>query len=91
MLDDGPTAPAAVRRITADTLEITIHEGRKRQVKRMCESVGHPVRSLARIAIGPLELGDLRPGAHRRLTDAEVEACSPPALNNGRRALASSQ
>jgi 23S rRNA pseudouridine2605 synthase len=72
VLDDGPTAPAEVQRITADTLEITIHEGRKRQVKRMCESVGHPVRSLARIAIGSLELGDLRPGAHRRLTDAEV-------------------
>jgi 23S rRNA pseudouridine2605 synthase len=72
VLDDGPTAPAAVRRIAGDTLEITIHEGRKRQVKRMCESVGHPVRSLARIAIGPLELGDLGPGAHRRLTDAEV-------------------
>jgi 23S rRNA pseudouridine2605 synthase len=76
VLDDGPTAPAAVRRIAADTLEITIHEGRKRQVKRMCESVGHPVRSLARIAIGPLELGDLRPGAHRRLTDAEVASLS---------------
>ena len=74
VLDDGPTAPARVRRIAADTLELTIHEGRKRQVRRMCESVGHPVRSLARTAIGPLELGDLRPGAHRRLSEAEVAA-----------------
>ena len=60
VLDDGPTSPARVRRITADTLELTIHEGRKRQVRRMCESVGHPVRSLARVALGPLELGSLR-------------------------------
>ena len=91
VLDDGPTAPAAVQRITADTLEITIHEGRKRQVKRMCESVGHPVRSLARIAIGPLELGDLRPGAHRRLTDAEVANLqSASAGSTGRHAAASS-
>ncbi|HEX4671271.1 MAG TPA: pseudouridine synthase [Solirubrobacteraceae bacterium] len=89
VLDDGPTAPAAIRRITADTLEITIHEGRKRQVKRMCESVGHPVRSLARIAIGPLELGDLRPGAHRRLTDAEVaDLQSASARSTGRHAAA---
>jgi 23S rRNA pseudouridine2605 synthase len=72
VLDDGPTAPARVRRITADTLELTIHEGRKRQIRRMCESVGHPVRSLARTAIGPLELGGLRSGARRRLTDDEV-------------------
>jgi 23S rRNA pseudouridine2605 synthase len=68
VLDDGPTAPADVTRRKADTLEITIHEGRKRQVKRMCEAVGHPVRALAR------ELGPLPAGAHRRLTDAEVLA-----------------
>jgi 23S rRNA pseudouridine2605 synthase len=89
VLDDGPTAAAEVRRIAADTLELTIHEGRKRQVRRMCESVGHPVRSLARIAIGPLELGDLRPGAHRRLTDDEVAALNA-AGSRGRRAEASS-
>jgi 23S rRNA pseudouridine2605 synthase len=92
VLDDGPTAPARVRRITADTLDLTIHEGRKRQVKRMCESVGHPVRSLARIAIGPLELGDLRPGAYRRLSDAEVAGLqAPSARSTGRRARASSR
>ena len=57
MLDDGLTAPAQVRRIAPDTLEITIHEGRKRQIKRMCEHVGHPVRRLERIRFGSLELG----------------------------------
>ena len=73
-LDDGPTAPAHVRRLRPDTLEITIHEGRKRQVKRMCEAVGHPVRRLQRVAFGPLALGDLEPGAWRRLTAAELNA-----------------
>jgi 23S rRNA pseudouridine2605 synthase len=72
-LDDGPTAPAKVRRLTADRLELTIHEGRKRQVRRMCEAVGHPVRALERVAFGPLRLGALEPGEHRRLTPAEVE------------------
>jgi 23S rRNA pseudouridine2605 synthase len=71
-LDDGRTAPARVRRLGPDLLELRIHEGRKRQVRRMCETVGHPVRSLARVAFGPLALGDLPEGAHRRLTEAEV-------------------
>ncbi len=71
-LDDGRTAPAAVRRVAWDTIELTIHEGRKRQVKRMCESVGHPIRRLERIRLGPLELGDLAPGAARRLSRGEV-------------------
>jgi 23S rRNA pseudouridine2605 synthase len=75
-LDDGLTAPARARRVAPDTIELTIHEGRKRQVKRMCEHVGHPVRSLQRVAFGPLTLGDLAPGAHRRLSDAEVDALS---------------
>jgi 23S rRNA pseudouridine2605 synthase len=73
-LDDGPTAPAQVRRLAADRLELTIHEGRKRQVKRMCEHVGHPVIRLERVAFGPLALGDLAPGAYRRLDAAEVRA-----------------
>jgi 23S rRNA pseudouridine2605 synthase len=72
-LDDGRTAPARARMVTPHVLELTIHEGRKRQVKRMCEAVGHPVRDLQRIAFGPLRLGDLAPGHHRRLTKAEVE------------------
>ncbi|MBV8217676.1 MAG: rRNA pseudouridine synthase [Solirubrobacterales bacterium] len=73
-LDDGTTAPAGVRRLGPDRLEITIHEGRNRQVRRMCEAVGHPVRSLTRVAFGPLELGRLASGGHRRLTAAEVAA-----------------
>jgi 23S rRNA pseudouridine2605 synthase len=73
-LEDGRSAPAQVRRISADTLEITIHEGRKRQVKRMCEAVGHPVKRLERIRLGPLELGDLPRGRWRRLTAGEVDA-----------------
>jgi 23S rRNA pseudouridine2605 synthase len=72
-LEDGPSAPARARRLSPDTLEITIHEGRKRQVKRMLEAVGHPVTKLQRVRFGSLELGDLRPGAFRRLTAAEVE------------------
>ena len=73
-LEDGRTAPARVRRVSADTLEITIHEGRKRQVKRMCEAVGHPVKRLERVAFGPLRLGNLPRGRWRRLSDAEVDS-----------------
>jgi len=76
VLDDGRTAPAKIRRIAADTLELTIHEGRKRQVKRMCEAVGHPVRRLERVRFGSLGLGELKPGASRRLTAAEVARLS---------------
>jgi 23S rRNA pseudouridine2605 synthase len=72
-LDDGPTAPARIRRVAADVLEITIHEGRNRQVKRMCEHIGHRVRRLERLAFGPLQLGDLPVGRSRRLTPAELE------------------
>jgi 23S rRNA pseudouridine2605 synthase len=71
-LDDGMTAPARVSRIKPDTLEITIHEGRKRQVKRMCEHVGHRVTSLQRVRFGPLALGELKLGSSRRLTAVEV-------------------
>jgi len=72
-LDDGMTAPARVRRLGAHELEIEIHEGRKRQVKRMCEAIGHPVRELRRMAFGPLALGTLAEGASRRLSSAEVQ------------------
>ncbi|HWD69793.1 MAG TPA: pseudouridine synthase [Solirubrobacteraceae bacterium] len=71
-LEDGITAPARVTRVRPDTLEITIHEGRKRQVKRMCQAVGHRVVKLERIRFGPLLLGELRPGDHRRLSTGEV-------------------
>lgn len=73
-LDDGVTAPAKARLLGPDTIELTITEGRKRQVKRMCQAVGHRVRSLERVRFGPLQLGDLQPGACRRLTDHEVQA-----------------
>jgi 23S rRNA pseudouridine2605 synthase len=73
-LDDARTSPAEVRRVSADTIEITIHEGRKRQVKRMCEAVGHPVKRLERIRFGPLELADLPRGRWRQLSDREVDA-----------------
>jgi 23S rRNA pseudouridine2605 synthase len=71
-LDGSTTAPARARRAGANTIEITIHEGRNRQVRRMCESLGHPVLELERIAFGPLRLGGLRPGAYRRLAASEV-------------------
>ena len=72
-LEDGPTAPALVRRLRADEIELTIREGRNRQVRRMCAAVGHPVAELQRVAFGPVRLGGLAPGKHRRLRDAEVE------------------
>jgi 23S rRNA pseudouridine2605 synthase len=73
-LEDGMTAPAKVRQTKPGVLEITISEGRKRQVRRMVEAVGHHVESLERIAFGPLRLKGLQPGTHRRLTPAEVDA-----------------
>ena len=72
-LDDGRTSPAKVRKISSGELEITIHEGRKRQVRRMCEAIGHRVEALERVAFGPLRLGNLPAGGHRKLTAAEVE------------------
>ena len=73
VLDDGMTAPAQVRQVKPGVLELTIHEGRKRQVKRMCEAVGHRVQRLQRIRFGPLELGDLAEGGVRRVRPPEVE------------------
>jgi 23S rRNA pseudouridine2605 synthase len=87
-LDDGRTAPAKVRLAAADTLEITIREGRKRQVKRMCQHIGHPVKRLQRVRFGALELGELKTGAYRRLTRAEVELLN--AGSEARRAAGSS-
>ncbi len=71
-LDDGLTAPARARRVRSDQIELTIHEGRNRQVRRMCDAVGHPVLELTRIGFGALPLGDLAPGAHRRLSAGEI-------------------
>jgi 23S rRNA pseudouridine2605 synthase len=88
-LEDGRTAPARVRAVRADLLELVIHEGRKRQVRRMLEAIGHPVVDLRRVAFGPLQLGSLAPGAARRLRREEVEQLSgrsaPPARRGPRR------
>jgi 23S rRNA pseudouridine2605 synthase len=73
-LEDGPTAPAQVRRLGPSRLELTLHEGRKHQVKRMCEAVGYPVRRLHRREYAGLTLERLAPGEWRDLTDAEVGA-----------------
>jgi 23S rRNA pseudouridine2605 synthase len=74
LLEDGPTAPARVRRVEPGRLELVLHEGRKRQVRRMCEVVGHPVRRLHRREYAGLTLEDLAPGEWRELTAAEVRA-----------------
>jgi 23S rRNA pseudouridine2605 synthase len=71
-LEDGPTAPAKVSQPSPGVLRITIHEGRKRQVRRMCEAVGHPVTRLVRVRIGPLRDHRLAPGSWRDLTADEV-------------------
>jgi 23S rRNA pseudouridine2605 synthase len=89
-LDDGRTAPARVRRLAPDKVELTIHEGRKRQVRRMLDAVGHPVKELERVAFGPLGLKGLEPGAYRRLTAKEVELLrGGRPRRTGRRASAS--
>jgi 23S rRNA pseudouridine2605 synthase len=71
-LDDGITAPAKVRRVGPHTIELAIHEGRNRQVKRMFEAVGHPVRRLHRSVYAGLSLGGLEPGQWRELEPSEV-------------------
>jgi 23S rRNA pseudouridine2605 synthase len=71
-LDDGPTAPAGVRRLAASRIELTLHEGRKHQVKRMCDAVGHPVQHLHRSRYAGLDLDGLGAGEWRALTVAEV-------------------
>lgn len=76
LLDDGMTAPAHIKVLSrmgnATVLEVGLHEGRKRQVRRMMEKVGHPVRRLMRVEIAGVELGELKPGKWRELTEREV-------------------
>ncbi|MPY93764.1 MAG: pseudouridine synthase [Acidimicrobiia bacterium] len=71
-LEDGTTAPAKVVLVEPDVVRLVIHEGRNRQVRRMCDAVGHPVRRLVRTRIGPLSDHRLAPGAWRELTQDEV-------------------
>lgn len=75
-LDDGVTAPAKARVLKhtpkQTLLRLQIHEGKKREVKRMCKAVGHPVVSLTRIAFCGIRAGDLKPGDWRYLTEEEV-------------------
>lgn len=71
-LADGPTRPAAVTRIGPALFEITITEGRNRQVRRMVEALGAKVLKLARTRIGPIEIGALEAGQHRELTTGEI-------------------
>jgi 23S rRNA pseudouridine2605 synthase len=89
-LEDGLTAPARVRRLSADTLELTIHEGRNRQIRRMCAYVGHPVRALDRVAIGSLVLGHLPPAGYRRLEPGDLDALMSEAGPPARRGAAAS-
>jgi 23S rRNA pseudouridine2605 synthase len=74
VLDDGPTAPARASLAGPGVVRLTIHEGRNRQVRRMCEAVGHPVVRLVRTRIGPLADRGLKPGGARPLTAEEVRA-----------------
>ena len=89
-LSDGPTRPAAVARrhsnIHPTRFEITISEGRNRQVRRMVEALGATVVTLQRVAIGPVRLGDLVPGTWRVLTPREVQALAAPRARAGVRA-----
>ena len=78
-LEDGITAPARVALIPPNGLRLTIHQGRNRQVRRMCAAVGHPVVRLVRTRIGPVADRQLRPGAWRMLTPSEVRGLATAA------------
>lgn len=77
-LDDGPTAPAEVRRLGERRVEIVLREGRNRQVRRMAEAIGNDVVALRRVRFGPIALGNLPAGAARRLSEAEVAHLHAP-------------
>lgn len=84
-LDDGVTSPAKVSLTPPDLLRLLIHEGRNRQIRRMCEAVGHPVLRLARFRIGPLTDSSLAPGQWRLLESTEVRALEEAAAEPGDR------
>jgi 23S rRNA pseudouridine2605 synthase len=77
-LDDGATAPARARHVAQGRVELVLHEGRKRQVRRMLEAVGHPVLKLHRSRYASLEIDDLAPGEWRELSADEVEELRSP-------------
>ena len=79
-LDDGTTAPAQVAVVAPSLLRMVIHEGRNRQIRRMCETVGHPVTRLVRTRIGPLTDPSLSPGSYRPLTFDEVRGLAAAAV-----------
>jgi pseudouridine synthase len=83
-LEDGRTAPARVRRLGPSRLELALHEGRKHQVKRMCEAVGHPVEQLHRRVYAGLTLEGLAPGEWRELSAEEVSALRASAAPRSR-------
>jgi len=73
-LQDGPTAPAEARKLNTDTVELIIHEGRNKQVKRMFRKLGYKVRELHRVAYGPVLLGRLKDGHWRKLKPVEIKS-----------------
>ena len=81
-LDDGMTAPAQVSMPDQGLLKITIHEGRNRQVRRMCAAIGHPVVRLVRVRIGPITDSSLTAGSWRELTNEEVRSLYQGAVNS---------
>jgi 23S rRNA pseudouridine2605 synthase len=83
-LEDGMTAPARVTQPSPGVLRLVIHEGRNRQVRRMCEAVGHPVTRLVRIRIGPLRDQSLQPGEWRELDQREVRSLVEAAAGHPR-------
>lgn len=84
-IDGTRTAPARVSQLSDGVLRIVIHEGRNRQVRKMCEAVGHPVIRLVRTRIGPLRDSKLAPGQWRELTRAELRALSQTISEGGQR------
>jgi 23S rRNA pseudouridine2605 synthase len=81
-LDDGVTAPAKVQILGHNRLEFKIHEGRKRQIRRMCSKVGLEVVELKRIKMGSLSLGDLKPGEVKQLQKEVVEQKQATSTHN---------
>jgi len=73
-LEDGITSPAKVSTQPGGIISLTIHEGKNRQVRRMCDAVGHPVQRLVRVRIGPIRDPKLKPGEHRKLEQSEILA-----------------